>query len=461
MERTVSARWPLVGRGEDLDASCTALAEGEVRALFIHGAAGVGKSRLAEEIVGRITNVGRATVRVRASLASATIPLGALAHLLPMDLLDGRFDPLSVYGRVVASLRAERAGRGPLVVLVDDAHWLDPTSAALVGQLLDGGEIMVVGTVRTGEAVTAAVAGLWSRDDVRRLDLTELTFDDADTLLHLALGGPIDRQAISRLWAASAGNPLILRELVLGAVARGDMVQRRSVWWLRGSLASTPRLAEIIGQRIAEVHGAARDVLEVLAVWGAVGLHELITTSGGAAVEELERSGLVDVVTDGRRQTVRLAHPLHGEVLRDGLPITTRLRLLVERAAVLERYGARRREDLLLIVNARLEAGAAVDPALMTQAARVARYGHDFELVERLTTGVRPEPAEAEAVLLRAEALHELSDYEEVEQLLAACPIVPAMARGAGRPPDGDPRAQPDVGPAPRRRGAAGQPRRP
>ena len=248
VERTVSARWPLVGRGEDLDASCTALAEGEVRALFIHGAAGVGKSRLAEEIVGRITNVGRATVRVRASLASATIPLGALAHLLPMDLLDGRFDPLSVYGRVVASLREERAGRGPLVVLVDDAHWLDPTSAALVGQLLDGGEIMVVGTVRTGETVTAAVAGLWSRDDVRRLDLTELTFDDADALLHLALGGPIDRQAIGRLWAASAGNPLILRELVLGAVARGDMVQRRSVWWLRGSLASTPRLAEIIGQ---------------------------------------------------------------------------------------------------------------------------------------------------------------------------------------------------------------------
>ena len=168
---------------------------------------GVGKSRLAEEIVGRITNVERATVRVRANLASAAIPLGAVAHLLPMDLLDGRFDPLTVYGRVVASLRADRAGRGPLVVLVDDAHWLDPTSAALLGQLLDGGEITVVGTVRTGEGVSATVAGVWSRDDVRRLDLTELTFDDADSLLHLALGGPIDRQAISRLWSASAGTP--------------------------------------------------------------------------------------------------------------------------------------------------------------------------------------------------------------------------------------------------------------
>ena len=95
---------------------------------------------------------------------------------------------------------------------------------------------------------------------------------------------------------------------------------------------------------------------------------------------------------------------------------------------MLERYGARRREDLLLIVNAWLEAGAAVDPALIAQAARVARYGHDFGLVERLTTGVQPELSTAETVLLRAEALHELSDYAEVEQLLAACPIVPAMA---------------------------------
>src|SRR6478609_3227315 len=268
------SRWPLIGRSVDLERCVDALNSGEFGAVFIHGAAGVGKSRLAEEVVVRATSTGRATMRVRASVASTSIPLGAIAHLLPTELLDQRFDPLSVYAGVVASLRVVRAGRSPLVILVDDAQWLDATSAALLGQLLDGGEIAVVATVRTGEAVPDAVAGLWRRDDVVRVDLTTLTYDDVDSLLHLALGGPVDRNAVDRVWAASAGNALFVRELVLGALSRGDLVERRSVWWLTGSLATTPRLAEIVGRRVHEVTGAARGVLEVLAVWDVVGVHE-------------------------------------------------------------------------------------------------------------------------------------------------------------------------------------------
>ena len=386
--------------------------------MFVHGAAGVGKSRLAEEVVARATSAGRATMRVRASVASSTIPLGAIAHLVPTEVLDQRFDPLSVYAGIVASLRVVRAGRGPLVVLVDDAQWLDATSAALLGQLLDGGEIAVVATVRTGEVVPDAVAGLWRRDDVVRVDLTELTYDDVDSLLHLALGGPVDRSAVDRVWAASAGNALFVRELVLGALARGDLVERRSVWWLTGSLATTPRLAEIVGRRVREVTGPARGVLEVLAVWDVVGVHELVLQFGAEALEDVERAGLIEVRTDRRRQSVALAHPLHGEVVREDLPVMTRRRLLLERADWIEAYGARRREDLLLVATARLDAGGGVDTDLLTRAARIARYGHDFAMVDRLTAAILAERPSAEAVLLRAEALHELGEYGAVESLL-------------------------------------------
>ena len=220
VEPTTSACWPLVGRGEELERCVEALTSGQVRAVFVHGPAGVGKTRLAEEVVGRITKVGRATQRVRASLASSALPLGAVAHLLPSDVLDRSFDPLSVYAGVVASLRVARAGRGPLVILVDDAQWLDQTSAVLFGQLLDGGELALVGTVRTGEDAPPAVAGLWRRDDVGRVDLGELTYADVDALLHLVLGGPVDHGAIARLWSASAGNPLFVRELVLARARR-------------------------------------------------------------------------------------------------------------------------------------------------------------------------------------------------------------------------------------------------
>ena len=219
MGAAVPSRWPLIGRSIDLERCVEALADGETGAVFIHGAAGVGKSRLAEEVVARATSAGRATMRVRASVASSSIPLGAVAHLLPTELLDQRFDPLSVYGGVVASLRGVSAGSGRLVVLVDDVQWLDATSVALLGQLLDGGEIAVVATVRTGEDAPDAVVGLWRRDDVVRVDLTELTYDDVDSLLHLALGGPVDRGAVDRVWSASAGNALFVRELVLAALS--------------------------------------------------------------------------------------------------------------------------------------------------------------------------------------------------------------------------------------------------
>ena len=423
VEPTTSARWPLVGRGEELERCVEALTSGQVRAVFVHGPAGVGKTRLAEEVVGRITKVGRATQRVRASLASSALPLGAVAHLLPSDVLDRSFDPLSVYAGVVASLRVARAGRGPLVILVDDAQWLDQTSAVLFGQLLDGGELALVGTVRTGEDAPPAVAGLWRRDDVGRVDLGELTYADVDALLHLVLGGPVDHGAIARLWSASAGNPLFVRELVLGALAGGDLVQRRSVWWLGGTLASTPRLSEIISRRIADASVSARSALDVLGVWDSVGLRELTDLCGAGAVEELERAGLVEVRVDRRRQSVALAHPLHGEVVRAELPTTIRNRILLERADRIEAHGARRREDVLLVATARLEGGGEVDAHVLTSAARIARAGFDFALVDRLTAAVVAAQPSAEAVLLRAEALHERSDYAQVEELLAGWPI--------------------------------------
>lgn len=437
VESSATTRWPLVGRREEVEQCVAALATGEVRAVFVHGAAGVGKSRLAEEIVQQLTGCGWTTMWVRASVASSAIPLGALAHLLPTDLLDRRFDPLSVYGGVVAGLRAGRAERGRLIILVDDVQWLDPTAAALLGQLMDGGEVGLVGTVRSGEPAPEAVSGLWNRSDASRIDLRLLTFEDVDTLLHLVLGGPVDQQATNRIWAASKGNALYVRELVLGALARGQLVERRGVWWLAGPLATTPRLAEIVGQRIGDLAGPPRGALEVISVWDLVGLEELASTFGSDAVETLERAGLAEVRVDGRRHTVGLAHPLHGEVVRAALATMTRRRILLERADRLAGYGGRRREDLLQIATARLEGGGAADPELLTNAARVARYGHDYALVDRLTAAVvsRASPRagarsssvterpSAEAVLLRAEALHELGEYAEVEALLADWPV--------------------------------------
>ena len=61
----------------------------------------------------------------------------------------------------------------------------------------------------------------------------------------------------------------------------------------------------------------------MLALSGApLGLPMLVKATDGAAVELAEERGLIEVARDDRRTTVRLAHPLYGEVVRKRCPLT-------------------------------------------------------------------------------------------------------------------------------------------
>ena len=95
----------------------------------------------------------------------------------------------------------------------------------------------------------------------------------------------------------------------------------------------------------------------------------------------------------------------------------TRRRLLHDHAGWIEGRGGRRREDALLIATWRLDAGYPVEPEMLLQAARLARYGQDFALVERLVRAVgQPTP---EAQLLLGEACYALARDAEAVRVLA------------------------------------------
>ena len=393
----VHERWQLVGRHEEVARARDALHGSSRRGVVIHGPAGVGKSHLAAELVDRAAAEGRDVIRARATTVSASMPFGALVHLLPAGVL-GREDPVGRYREIVEGLPRHD---GPLVLFVDDLQYLDAASAGLLTQLLDGGEVFLVGTVRSETAAAPTVASLWRRDDVVRIDLGDLSRDDVDTLLHVVLGGPVHSDAVAAIWSASRGNALFVRELVLGAKDAGDLAVRRGVWWLRGSLSSTPRLTDVVDDRVRAVSAEARVGLELLAVWEPLGLTELESVVGAGRIEELDRAGLLDVGLDGRRQPVRLVHPLYGEVIRGGLAALTTRRLLLEGADRIEAFGARRRGDQLRIAVARVDAAGTADPQLLLAAARIARQSHDYPLVERLTRLADRAVVSTEQVLLR------------------------------------------------------------
>lgn len=420
--RLLPLRWPLVGRREEMDIVADALGDGRSQGVLLCGPAGVGKTRLAEECLAAAQRGGRAVGRVTASATAATVPLGALVPVLPAPAA-GPTDPVALFDRVAAAFR-DRAGKAPFVLLVDDLHLLDATSALLLGQLLDAEAVFLLGTVRDDDVpVSADLTGWWRNERMVRIDLCDLSEDGVDGLLHLSLGGPATATTVEQVWRASRGNPLFVRELVLGAGAAGELVEESGVWRLTGPLHSTTRLAELVRSRMETVGTAAWPALELLALAEPVGLDELADLVGLEAMEVLERAGVIDVRTDRRRHLVSLTHPMYGEVLRSRMGKLTRRRLLLGHVERIERHGARRQEDPLRIATWRLDATGTADPKLLVAAARLARYGYDLAQAARLARTALADldggPTRVEAQLLLGEALAELGEFADGEAVLA------------------------------------------
>jgi DNA-binding CsgD family transcriptional regulator len=412
-------QWPLVGRHDELDLFTSTLADPRAHGFVIHGSAGVGKTRLSDQCLALADRAGRNVARATATEGSRAVPLGALAHLLPAGIADERCDLVAVMSEVRPVLR-EQAVNGPLVLFIDDLHLLDHTSATLVGQLVDADLVFLIATVRADNPVPAGLDSLWHRARVRRVDLDDLDRASIDSLLHLVLGGPVEASTITEILTASQGNVLFVRELVLGAVENGHLIDQRGVWRLIGPLVTSSRLHELIAARLGGHATTATDALDILAVWEPVGLSTLEGIVGREQLELLDRLGLVSVRSDQRRQRVGLAHPLYSEILRARMPVLTRRRLLLEQVDRIAAYGARRREDAVRIATATLEAMGSADPESLVQAARLARYSHDFHQVERLGRGAVMHGMTPEAGLLLGEALHEVGTYAEADEVLTA-----------------------------------------
>ena len=419
-----TARWPLVGRWAELDLVTAALRDRASRGVLVSGPPGVGKSRFAEECLALAAAAGRTTVRAVASRTAAEVPLGALLHLLPAELRSGPVDPRALFGQVAGSFRAASAKALPPVLMVDDLHLLDATSVHLLGQLLDAAAVFLIGTLRTDAPVPDQVMTLTGSSGGRivELDLGDLSEEALDSLLNQVLRGALAGGTVAELWAAGQGNPLYTRELVLGALAAGQLAADSGVWRLTGPLSSTPRLTELVAARVAELPPAARRALELLALVEPAGLAELEPLAGAEMVTSMERAGLIAVRSDRRRRQVRLAHPLYGEVLQRRLPVLTRRRLLLQHADRIEQLGSRRREDPLRIATWRLAATGTADPALLLRAATLARYGHDHAEVERLARAALAELPSGDSAtaarLLLGEALYELGSFADADAVL-------------------------------------------
>ncbi|GIJ71903.1 helix-turn-helix transcriptional regulator [Virgisporangium ochraceum] len=387
------APWTFVGRAEEARHLTDAATGATGRGLIIGGASGIGKSRLLRSVTEALDPARYPLVSVTGTAATAALPLASLAPALPGDLVisaqngAGPNVVASHAGLVRWALDAvHRLGGGrPVVVAVDDAHLLDPLSAALVHHLARTRQATVIGTVRSGAPTPDPVRALWIDDLVDRVDLGPMTAGDTTELLEAVLGGPVEPRSAGRLWRLATGNTLLLRELVTAARAGGELVEAYGVWRWTGGFALTPTLTDVVDHRIGPLDPAVRDVLELVAFGAPIGLPLLVKATDSAAAEQAEERGLIEVTRDDRRTTVRLAHPLYGEVVRRRCPFTRARRLRADLAHLIEATGARRAGDALRIAAWRVDSDTATDPGRLLRAARSAFLGNDLPLAARLS----------------------------------------------------------------------------
>lgn len=402
--------WGLVGREQQMR-RVAALLDERAGGVVLAGAAGVGKTRLATEVAALAAARGAHVEWVRATGSSAAIPLGAFAGLVPAD-------ERSVLGGARAALAARAAGR-PLVLCVDDGHLLDEASAALTHQLVVARAAFVVVTVRHGDAVPDALQALWKDELATRLELRALAPGEVERLLTLALGAPVDGPTLRALGALTRGNALFLRELVTLGRETGQLREDGGIWRWHGELRVGLRLVELVGARLATLTGDERAALEVVALGAPLELGLLERVLGDAgALAGLEAHGLVLVRTEGRRRTLDLVHPLHGEAVRAAMPALRRDAVLRTLADALEACGARRGGDLLRVARWRLDGGGAPDPELFVRAARAALAALDPALAEQLARAATQAGGGFGARLTLGRALAASARAEEADAVL-------------------------------------------
>jgi DNA-binding SARP family transcriptional activator len=323
----------LVGRAAEwtrLSRLWRSAVQGSAQLVLVTGEAGVGKSRLVEELRSGCAHGGAVTAEARAYAAEGTVAYGLVAAWLRSEAIAPRLRRLDalhltelarllpelltelpdlpsprplpedelrqrLFGGVAKALLA--AGT-PLLLVADDLQWSDAGSLQLIHYLLRthaDTPLLVAATARREEldarhpvaTLLAALEGLGRRNEVA---LDRLGEDETAQLAAHVIGRPLTPTEAGRLYADSEGNPLFVMEAL-----RADPDTRD-----RPGATSSPRVQAVIGARLAQLSEPAAALVGVAATIGRAFTTGVLGDASGAdeaalvrGLDELWRRGIV------------------------------------------------------------------------------------------------------------------------------------------------------------------------
>lgn len=342
------APWPMVGRDADLESliDVVAAAEaGQPSYAVITGDPGIGKSRLAAELIMRIRQRGLRVLVGRCSQDDGAPPLwpwktvldGLGVSLLDEDLVaEGESGQFRTWERIAGAVR-EAARDEPLVVVLDDLHWADTSTLRVLRILVettDQARLLVVTTWRSHPeptGVLAEVAEALARMHALRLQLSGLAPDQAATVFESVTSRELDPNDVALLSARTDGNPFFLVEFARLAGERGE----------RGAAAEElpTAVTEVLNRRLERLPEQTVRALRAAAVVG-----RQFDTPTLALVTGIDEDDLLDVVEPAQAAgLVRedgidhflFAHALVRDTLRAGLSASRRARVHARAAEAL------------------------------------------------------------------------------------------------------------------------------
>ncbi len=363
-----------VGRRSELDAICAAApGPGSTGAVFgVVGERGIGKTRLLAEVAGRTqltvfdiisepygqdapyrairdslrallgveraqpdrmaAEIREAIAAVRPDLAGLAPLIAAAAHV-PMDetpdsaVIAPRFRVARTADVIIALL--EKLRPGPLLLRVEDVHWLDDATDQLVQRLAAAASDhpwLVVGTGRRPPQFSHHL-----------IELAPLSDADAAAMVESATEhAPLRPHDIQELVTRAAGNPLFLEEMLRAVTVDPDA-------------AGLPEAIDaIVTIQIDALDHGSRRILRTASVLGrsfpVAGLAALLQRDGGDALRMVP-DALTPFLRDDGRGRLWFRNALVRDVAYAGLPFARRRRLHSYAAEVVEEYSAGATEE--------------------------------------------------------------------------------------------------------------------
>ena len=355
--------------------------------VLLYGPTGIGKSATGRALVADRARAGCRVLSAAPSQSEAGLPYVTLLDLLsnqlelawqvlpdhlrqPLEVAllkasapDTVRDELAVRLAVLHVLR-RLATAGPVLLVVDDIQWVDPSSLEVLTfcarRLTDGVQMLATEQVADGDLPVMAEA---CPEPVLQLEVPPLAEPDVLALLRNRLSSPLPVRTARRIFTASAGNPFMALELGRAILRHPQGVSPND------PLPVSSRLKTLLGDRLADLTPATYELLLHAASSPRPTTNQLaqsLKRPVDAELAEAEALGIVDVSSE----RLRFSHPLLREFVYAEATSAARRQAHAQLAAVVDEPVENATHRALATQEADTELAATIEAAAVVAGGR-------------------------------------------------------------------------------------------